>query len=107
MEEVYADDLLPPVPNPVEEQQLPDLNHPDVREFVRCDDIVEFLSMRPGESWGYSEEVWGDAVGLVRGAVEEMKDMELERELGLETEPVVPRAVERLKLLQGHLRSKL
>ncbi|RPA85800.1 hypothetical protein BJ508DRAFT_411767 [Ascobolus immersus RN42] len=107
-DEVNADDLKEPVPNPLPEQQeLPDLNHPDIAAFIRCDDIVEFLSMRPAEDWGYSEEVWGDAVGLVREAREEVKEIELERDLGMETHQEEMKALARLRMLQGHLRSKL
>lgn len=78
-----------------EQRPLPNLNHPLIQKFIECEDIAEFLEMAPSEDWGYSEEVWGDYVGLVREAKKEVEEKSTTNR----------EAVERLRMVWGHLRS--
>ncbi|KAL7276371.1 hypothetical protein RUND412_000638 [Rhizina undulata] len=90
-DEIYA---LPP--------ELPriDITQPIVRSFVACDDPVEFLS----NTIEYTEEVWGDLIGLVREAREEIAQNDGKGKGKEGTNDKGP-AVERLRQIWGHLRT--
>ncbi|PUU82240.1 hypothetical protein B9Z19DRAFT_479381 [Tuber borchii] len=70
-----------------------DASHPVVAEFVACDDPVDFL-LTTSE---YSEDVWGDLVGLFRQAKEEVK--------GKMKESQPPTTITRLRGVWSHLRT--
>ena len=70
-----------------------DASHPVVAEFVACDDPVDFL-LTTSE---YSEDVWGDLVGLFRQAKEEVK--------GKMKESQPPTTINRLRGVWSHLRT--
>lgn len=94
-------DEVPPQ-EPVPLRELPNLEHPAVVEFLACEDIVEFLSLPTLADWGYSEEIWGDYVGLIREAKEEVQQ---ENVLVEKSKAERESAVERLRQVWGHLRS--
>ncbi|KAH0607965.1 uncharacterized protein H6S33_002017 [Morchella sextelata] len=73
------------------------LTNPTIRLFVACDDPVEFLSTLDV----YTEEVWGDAVEVVRQAREEiLADRKGKQKQGSHGRA----ATERLRMIWGHLK---
>ncbi|RPB02250.1 hypothetical protein L873DRAFT_1787657 [Choiromyces venosus 120613-1] len=71
-----------------------DASHPAVAEFIMCDDPVDFLS----NTSEYNEQIWGDLVGLFRQAKEEVKGK-------MREDSQSSTAVDRLRIIWGHLRS--
>ncbi|RPB09857.1 hypothetical protein P167DRAFT_291080 [Morchella conica CCBAS932] len=86
--EIYSPDL---------DLQGMKLTNPTIRLFVACDDPVEFLSTLDV----YTEEVWGNAVEVVRQAREEiMADKKGKQKQGIHGRA----ATERLRMIWGHLK---
>jgi len=84
--------------NASEEVLRPGL-HAWLTEFIAVEDIVEFLSR---EGTIYTEEVWGNMLGLLQEAQKEVAESK-----GKGKGPSHGNAVGRLKMIQGQLRSKL
>ncbi|KAI5808180.1 hypothetical protein DFH27DRAFT_298531 [Peziza echinospora] len=86
-------------PVPLAPSGRPNTYNPYFESFLMCDDIVEFLSR--GESL-YTEEVWGDMLGMVQEARQEIEDSK-----GKGKEDARDSALERLRMIHGQLKSKL
>lgn len=93
-----------PSPYPEEHEPVeaivPDLQASQVVEFLATEDIVEFLSR---EGTIYTEEVWGNMLGVLQEArkeIAETKDIN-------EKQYPIGKAIERLKMIQRQLKSKL
>lgn len=78
----------------------PNLQNAQVSEFLETDDIVEFLSR---EGTIYTEEVWGNMLGLLQKAREEIQDSEKKEKEQNERN----NSLERLKMIRNQLKSKL
>ncbi|KAI5850464.1 hypothetical protein DFP73DRAFT_539468 [Morchella snyderi] len=86
--EIYSPDL---------ELQGMRLTNPIIRLFIACDDPVEFLSTMDV----YTEEVWGNAIEVVREAKEEI----MTNRKGKQKQGSYGRAAtERLRMIWGHLK---
>ena len=88
--DIYADDI-------VQTAQTLNISHPAVIAFAECEDPVEFLQSNPAWSQ-YTDSVWGDLLEVMKDAAKEV-----DKGKGKEDS----RAVERLKLVWGHVRAKL
>ncbi|RPB24722.1 hypothetical protein L211DRAFT_144391 [Terfezia boudieri ATCC MYA-4762] len=78
----------------------PNLQDAQCSEFLASEDIVEFLSR---EGTVYTEEVWGNMLGLLQEARKEVERSKGKREGRSQN----GNAIDKLKMVQGHLRSKL
>ncbi|KAF8467789.1 hypothetical protein BDZ91DRAFT_723068 [Kalaharituber pfeilii] len=78
---------------------VPNVHSAQIAEFLAMDDIVQFLSR---DDTVYTEEVWGNMLGLLHVAQKEVKDSS-----GKSEEERENSAVERLKSVRNHLRSRL
>ena len=84
---MYAHELDVPAP--------PNMHHAEVVAFAECDDPVAFLTTRP--EWSlYSDSVWGGLLELLEDAKKEVEEAKVEG-----------KAVERLRVVWGQLKSKL
>lgn len=85
-----------PYQDSVESTQFsPNMQSTYVVEALECEDIVEFLAR---DDTAYTEEVWGNMLGIIKAAREEVKGKGKEQN---------HRAVERLQKILGQLKSKL
>ncbi|KAF8426253.1 hypothetical protein EV426DRAFT_704203 [Tirmania nivea] len=95
-----------PVPSSYLEENVPaesfrpNLQDARCRAFLASEDIVEFLSQ---EGTVYTEEVWGNMLGLLQEARKEVAEPKGKR--GEQSQN--GNAIERLKMIQGQLKSKL
>jgi len=95
-----------PVPSSYLEENVlaeafrPNLQDTRCRDFLASEDIVGFLSR---EGTVYTEEVWGNMLGLLQEARKEVAESNGKGEGRSEN----GNAIERLKMVQGQLRSKL
>ncbi|KAF8455692.1 hypothetical protein BGX38DRAFT_1266972 [Terfezia claveryi] len=93
-----------PIPFPYPEENVPaeafkpNLQDAQCSEFLASEDIVEFLSR---EGTVYTEEVWGNMLGLLQEARKEVAKCKGKGEGRSQN----GNAIDRLKMIQGQLRS--
>ena len=79
-------------------------NNPFLNDFIESEDIVEFLSRKDVV---YTEEVWGDMLGLLNQAQQETSTQSKETSTQSKENNRADSALERLRMLQRQLKSKL